>query len=228
MSKKQQTGAIIVAAGSSQRMAGVDKVFALLGGKPMLGRVVDVLQECCAIDRIVIVLSERNLEKGSRLVAEHGWSKVSDICLGGRRRQDSVVVGLSRLKNCYWVLIHDGARPLLTESLIKQGLEAARETGAAVAALPVSDTIKIAGADRFVQRTPLRKTLWAAQTPQVFRFDIISEAYRQAKGKVTDDASLVERLGSKVKLYAGVNSNIKITTPDDLALAQILWHKYGK
>lgn len=228
MSKKQQTGAIIVAAGSSQRMAGVDKVFALLGGKPMLGRVVDVLQECCAIDRIVIVLSERNLEKGSRLVAEHGWSKVSDICLGGRRRQDSVVVGLSRLKNCYWVLIHDGARPLLTESLIKQGLEAARETGAAVAALPVSDTIKIAGADRFVQRTPLRKTLWAAQTPQVFRFDIISEAYRQAKGKVTDDASLVERLGSKVKLYAGVNSNIKITTPDDLALAQVLWHKYGK
>ncbi|MFC1913120.1 2-C-methyl-D-erythritol 4-phosphate cytidylyltransferase [Chloroflexota bacterium] len=228
MNNKQKVGAVVVAAGSSQRMAGVDKVFALLGGKPVLARVVAVLQEYHAIDQIVLVLNEQNLERGRQLVAEHEWSKVSDFCPGGRRRQDSVVAGLSRLSNCDWVLIHDGSRSLLTGALIEQGLEAAKETGAAVAAVPVTDTIKVAGEDRLVRETPPRDTLWAVQTPQVFRFDIITEAYRQAKGEVTDDASLVEQMGYQVKLYPGASSNIKITTPDDLALAQVLWQKYGR
>ena len=228
MNNKQKVGAVIVAAGSSQRMAGVDKVFAPLGGKLVLARVVAVLQGYRAIDQIVVVLSRQNLERGKQLVAEQGWSGVTNVCPGGRRRQDSVVAGLSRLSNCAWVVIHDGARPLLTESLIEQGLEAARETGAAVAAVPVTDTIKIAGDDRLVRETPPRHTLWAVQTPQVFRFDIITEAYRQAKGEVTDDASLVEQLGYQVKLYPGASSNIKVTTPDDLALAQVLWQKYGR
>jgi len=228
VNNKQKVGAVIVAAGSSQRMAGVDKVFALLGGKPVLARVVTVLQGYRAIDQIVVVLSEQNLERGKQLVAEQGWSRVTDVCPGGRWRQDSVVAGLSRLSSCDWVVIHDGARPLLTEALIQQGLEAARETGAAVAAVPVTDTIKIAGDDRLVRETPPRHTLWAVQTPQVFRFDIITEAYRQAKGEVTDDASLVEQLGYQVKLYPGASSNIKVTTPDDLALAQVLWQKYGR
>jgi len=109
--------------------------------------------------------------------------------------------------------------------LIDCGLEAARETGAAVAAVPVTDTIKVAGDDRIVTETPLRHNLWAVQTPQVFRFDIIAEAYRRAKGEVTDDASLVEQLGYRVKLYMGSYDNIKVTTPDDLALAEVLWHK---
>ena len=225
MNNQQKVGAVIVAAGESQRMGGVDKVFAPLAGKPVLVRVIDPFQRCNQIHQIVLVLSEQNLEPGQQLVAEQGWSKVTEVCPGGRRRQDSVVAGLNRLENCHWVVIHDGARLLVTTELIVRGLETARETGAAVAAVPVTDTIKVAGDDHLVQGTPLRRNLWAVQTPQVFRFDIIAEAYRQAKGEVTDDATLVEQLGYRVKLYMGSYDNIKVTTPDDLALAEILWQK---
>jgi 2-C-methyl-D-erythritol 4-phosphate cytidylyltransferase len=223
---QQRVGAVIVAAGSSQRMGGADKVLALLGGKPILARVVDAFQRCNPIDQIIVVLNEQNLERGKQLVAEQGWSKVSDVCAGGRRRQDSVAAGLRRLSNCDWVVIHDGARPLVTVDLINRGLEAAKETGAAVAAVPVTDTIKLAGDDRIVHQTPPRQNLWAVQTPQVFRIDIITEAYSRANGDVTDDASLVEQLGYRVKIYMGSHDNIKITTPDDLALAEVLWRKY--
>ena len=223
---RQRVGAIIAAAGSSRRMGGADKVLALLGGKPILARVVDAFQKCNPIDQIVIVLSEQNLERGKQLVAEQGWSKVIDVCAGGRRRQDSVAAGLKRLSNCNWVVIHDGARPLVTVDLINRGLEAARETGAAVAAIPVTDTIKLAGDDRIVHQTPPRQNLWAVQTPQVFGIDIITEAYSRANGDVTDDASLVEQLGYGVKIYMGSYHNIKITTPDDLALAEVLWQRY--
>ena len=228
MNDRQKVGAVIVAAGSSQRMDGADKVFALLGGKPILARVVDTFQRCNPIDQIVIVLSEQNLERGQQLVAEQGWSKVSDVCAGGRRRQDSVAAGLKRLSNCDWVIIHDGVRPLVTVDLINRGLEAAKETGAAVAAVPVTDTIKLAGDDRIVHQTPPRQNLWAVQTPQVFGIKIITEAYSRANGDVTDDASLVEQLGYRVKIYMGSYDNIKITTPDDLALAEVLWQKHGR
>ena len=226
--EKQRVGAIIVAAGKSQRMGGVDKVLASLGGKPVLARVVDVFQGCASIQQIVVVLGEQNLELGQKLVAEQGWSKVSDVCAGGERRQDSVGAGLSRLSNCDWVIIHDGVRPLVTEDLINRGLEAATETGAAVAAVPVIDTIKVADDDHFVQGTPPRRNLWAVQTPQVFRFDIIAEAYRQAKDEVTDDARLVEQLGYRVKLYMGSYDNIKVTAPVDLVLAEVLWRQHEK
>ena len=215
-----------MAAGESRRMGGVDKVFALLGGKPILVRVVDAFQVCNSVDQIIVVLSEQNLERGQQLVAEQGWSKVSSVCAGGRRRQDSVAAGLRRLSNCSWVVIHDGARPLVTADLINRGLEAARETGAAVAAVPVTDTIKLAGDDRIVQQTPPRQNLWTVQTPQVFGIKIITEAYSQANGDVTDDASLVEQLGYRVKIYMGSYDNVKVTTPDDLALAEVLWRKY--
>jgi len=228
MVNRPRVGAIVVAAGSSRRMGGVDKVFARLGGKPVLARVIDAFQRCNPIDQIVVVLSKQNLERGRRLVAEQGWSKVTEVYLGGKRRQDSVVAGLSRLKNCHWVVIHDGARPLVTVDLIERGLAEAEETGAAVAAVPVTDTIKVAGDDRLVKETPPRHNLWAVQTPQVFRFDIIAEAYRQAKEEVTDDASLVEQLGYRVKLYMGSYDNIKVTTPDDLAMAEVLCQKHGK
>ena len=115
-----------MAAGSSQRMGGVDKVFAPLGGKPILARVVDIFQRCNPVDQIIVVLSEQNLERGKQLVAEQGWSKVSDLCAGGRRRQDSVAAGLGWLGNCHWVVIHDGSRPLVTVDLITRGLEAAK------------------------------------------------------------------------------------------------------
>ena len=223
---QQRVGAVIAAAGSSRRMGGVDKVFALLGGEPILARVVDAFQGCNPIDQIIVVLSEQNLERGQQLVAEQGWPKVIDVCTGGQRRQDSVAAGLRRLSNCDWIIIHDGARPLVTVDLINRGLEAAKETGAAVAAVPVTDTIKLAGDDRIVHQTPPRQNLWAVQTPQVFGIKIITEAYSRASGDVTDDASLVEQLGYGVKIYMGSYDNIKITTPDDLALAEVLWRKY--
>jgi 2-C-methyl-D-erythritol 4-phosphate cytidylyltransferase len=223
MDKQPKVGAVIVAAGKSQRMGGVDKMLALLGDKPVLARVIDVFQGCNSIDQIIVVLSQENLEPGQQLVDKGEWSKVSDVCPGGERRQDSVVAGLNRLSQCDRVVIHDGARPLVTVDLIEQGLEAAQETGAAVAAVPVTDTIKLAGDDLIVQGTPPRQNLWAVQTPQVFRFDMIAEAYRQTKYEVTDDARLVEQLGYKVKLYMGSYDNIKITTPNDLALAEVLW-----
>ena len=209
-------------------MGGVDKAFALLDGKTVLARVVDAFQKCSSVHQVVVVVSQRNLELARRMVAESGWSKVIDVRSGGRRRQDSVATGLSQLNQCHWIVIHDGARPLVTVDLIDRGLIVARETGAAVAGVPVIDTIKVAGDDRVIQETPLRRKLWAVQTPQVFRFDIIAKAYQQAKGEVTDDATLVERLGYKVKLYMGAYDNIKITTPDDLALAELLWQKYGR
>ena len=226
--EKQGVGAVIVAAGSSSRMAGIDKVWALLGDRPILARVVGVFQNCVAISQIVIVLSQSNLKKGEQLVAEYGLSKVTGICQGGRRRQDSVFTGLSRLNQCSWVVIHDGARPLVSKELIEQGLKAAGTTGAAVAAVPVSDTIKVAGEDRLVVETPPRQNLWAVQTPQVFRYDIITQAYRQVDEDVTDDAATVEQLGYPVQLYMGSYDNIKVTTPEDLALARTLWQKYAE
>jgi len=225
---KPKVGAVIVAAGGSQRMGGVDKTLALLAGKPVFARTVDVFQNCSYIDQVVIVLNKKNLERGKQLVAEQGWSKVTDVCLGGKRRQDSVAAGLSLLSNCEWVVIHDGNRPLLTEDLIRRGLAEARETGAAVAAIPVTDTIKVAGDDGIVHQTPPRQNLWAIQTPQVFRYSLITEAYCKAEIEATDDASLVEQLGYRVKLYMGSYDNIKITTPNDLVLAEVLWQKRGK
>ncbi|MFC2047007.1 2-C-methyl-D-erythritol 4-phosphate cytidylyltransferase [Chloroflexota bacterium] len=226
MYDQQKVGAVIVAAGSSGRMGGDDKMFAHLDGKLVLSRVVDTFQRCTLVDQIVLVVSKPSLGRCQQLVTAQEWSKVTDICPGGRRRQDSVAAGLSRLNDCHWVVIHDGARPLVTEELIKHGLEAVRETGAVVAALPVTDTIKIVGDDSLVHQTPSRRNLWAIQTPQIFRFDIITEAYRQTKGEVTDDASLVEQAGYKVKLYSGSYDNIKITTPDDLILAEwMLYHR---
>jgi 2-C-methyl-D-erythritol 4-phosphate cytidylyltransferase len=218
----QKTAAIIAAAGRGERMGGKDKMFAPLAGKPVLAWAVDTFQKCTLIDQIVIVLAENDLEKGKKLAGELGWSKVTDICPGGEERQQSVAAGLGRLKDCQWVVIHDGARPLVTEALIKEGLEAAEETGAAVAAVPVTDTIKLTDDNGFVMGTPPRKSLWAVQTPQVFRFDIITEAHQKADGMATDDASLVERLGYRVKLFMGSYDNIKITTQSDLKLAEIL------
>lgn len=216
-----QAGAVIVGAGSSQRL-GADKVFLPLAGKPLLAWSVDVCQNCELLSQIVIVLNEGNLDSGRNLVAERGWSKVVGVCLGGERRQDSVRQGLKELKRCDWVVIHDGARPFLTLDLIRDGLEAARGTGATTAAVPVKDTIKVGDDNEMVRETLHRQRLWAVQTPQVFRFDIITRAHGQVTDEVTDDATLAERLGYEVKLYMGSYHNIKITTPEDLALAEIV------
>ena len=222
MFNNQKTVAIIVAAGLGERMGGIDKIFTTLVNKPLLVWVVDTFHRCKLIDQIVIVLNKENLRKGERLVKERRWKKVRNVCEGGDERQQSVAEGLKLLKECNWVVIHDGARPMITEIMIKDGLKAAEASGAAVAAVPVTDTIKLADEEGFVLGTPPRKNLWAVQTPQVFRFDIINEAHEKGKDMVTDDATLVEKLGRKTKLYMGSYDNIKITTPNDLALAEIL------
>ncbi|MFO8101266.1 MAG: 2-C-methyl-D-erythritol 4-phosphate cytidylyltransferase [Dehalococcoidia bacterium] len=222
MTNDGKVGVIIVAAGKSRRMGGRDKLFAPVGGVPLLARVLDCFQECRAVDEIVVVLGDDNLEQGRKLVAEHGWSKVSRLCLGGIRRQDSARKGIEELSDCRWVVIHDGARPMVDADLIEKGLAEAALTGAAVAGVPVKDTIKTASAEGFVQGTPQREGLWVAQTPQVFRFDLIKRAHEEISENVSDDAMMVEKLGGKVKLYMGSYKNIKITTPEDLALAEII------
>ena len=216
----EKVGAIVVAAGVGKRMGGADKIFANLAGKPLLARTVDVFQRCPAIDQVIIVLHEDRLQEGWQLIKENRLSKVSDICPGGVRRQDSVKEGLQKLCDCQWVVIHDGARPCLSQTLIDEGLDEARQSGAAVPALSVTDTIKIVDSDSFVIETPLRQHLRSVQTPQVFRYDIISEAYRRSDSDVTDDATLVENLGYRVKVYPGSDTNIKVTTPEDLYLAE--------
>ena len=225
-SKPPKVSAIIVAAGDSWRMGGTDKLFAPLGGEPVLARVLDVFQKCQPVSQVVLVMGAKNIEEGRRIVALGHWSKITDICLGGKRRQDSVAEGLKRLKECDWVIIQDGARPFVTVDLIERGLEAAKETGAAAAAIPVTDTIKEVTDGGIVRQTLPRENLRAVQTPQVFRFDIIKNTYKFVPAEVTDDASLVEKAGYKVKLFTGAYDNIKITSPIDLAAAEALWKKY--
>ena len=217
-----RVGAVIVAAGTSSRMGGIDKVFALLGREPLLARAVRVFQDCPSVDGIVIVVARKSLAHARKLAKEYHWDKVVAVCAGGLRRQDSVREGLKRLAGCEWVVIHDGARPCVSADLIERGLIAARDTGAAIAGVPVKDTIKVVSRRHLVQQTPDRHNLWAAQTPQVFRYDLIAEAHRQADTEVSDDAALVERLGHKVEVYLGSDRNIKVTTPDDLAIAEAL------
>ena len=220
-SEFSKTGGVIVAAGTSQRMRSINKLFVPLGGKPLLAWSVDTCQRCSLIQQIVLVLNDKDLARGWKLKEERGWSKVT-LCPGGTRRQDSVREGLRRIRDCDLVMIHDGARPFLTLNLIKEGLEMVGETGAAVAAVPVKDTIKLAAEGRLVEETLQRDKLWAAQTPQIFSFDVIVRAYEDLAAEVTDDATAVERLGHKVQLYMGDYKNIKVTTTEDLALARII------
>lgn len=217
-----KVGAVITAAGESRRMEGLDKIFATVAGRPVLAHVLHAFQACAAVDQIVVVLNEASLEQGNRLVRERGFSKVSAVCQGGQRRQDSVWQGISRLKDCGWVVVHDGARPCVTPDLIEQGLSQATESGAAIAALPANETIKAVSRDGLIASTPGRANLWTAQTPQVFRSDIIVEAYERNTEDATDDAYLVEAVGHRVKVYRGSPENIKITTPLDLALADFI------
>ncbi len=214
-------GVVILAAGSSRRF-GADKLFLPLGGKPVLAWSLDVFQRSPLIGSIVLVMNEENIQAGRELSALYRWGKVSEICCGGPRRQDSVKQGISRITNDPFLLIHDGARPFVTEDMIARGIEAADQTGAAVPAVPVKDTIKLGSSDNYVKMTLDRELLHCVQTPQVFRSDIIVQAYDQNTADVTDDAALVEKLGYRVKLFTGSYDNIKITTAEDMELACII------
>ena len=221
VNKGKKVGAIILAAGDSQRMGGIDKMFAPLRSKPLLAWSVDTCEGCSLVEQIAITLNNSNWELGQKLKEERGWGKVT-LCLGGARRQDSTKKGLSCLKDCDWVIVHDGARPFLTPKLIKDGLNTALETGAAVAAVPVKDTVKLLDDNGAVKETLPRRQLCIAQTPQIFRFDLLSQAYKELEDEVTDDSAALERSGYEVKLYLGDHNNIKVTTPEDLALAEII------
>jgi 2-C-methyl-D-erythritol 4-phosphate cytidylyltransferase len=218
----ESVGAIIVAAGSSSRMGGVNKVFAPLGGVEVIARALQVFEDSRVVSRIVLVLGADRVMEGRPLAAKLGLTKVTKVVPGGRRRQDSVRAGLEALGECDYVLVHDGPRPFVTEGIIERVLEGARETGAAVPALPVSDTIKEAGDERLVAQTLDRARLVAVQTPQAFRYDLLARAHREVTADVTDDASMVEALGGPVRIVEGDRRNIKITTPEDLALAEAL------
>ncbi len=215
-------GAIIVAAGSGTRMAGADKLFTEVAGQPLLAHAIAPFQECASIERIVLVMAPLNLKRGRDLVERYGFTKATALVKGGERRQDSVRLGLEALGGCDYVAVHDGARPLVTPELIARGLEAARETGAAAPALPIADTVKEAGPNGIVLRTLDRSRLWAVQTPQVFRYELLLRAHREITADVTDDAAMVESLGEPVRLFEGSRANIKVTTVEDLTLIKAL------
>ncbi|MBI2873032.1 MAG: 2-C-methyl-D-erythritol 4-phosphate cytidylyltransferase [Chloroflexi bacterium] len=217
-----QVGAVVAAGGASRRMEGRDKLFAPLNGVPLLAYSVEALEGCPSVGDIVVVLAERNLEAGHRLAKERGWRKVVGLCPGGLRRQDSVRRGLEALPPCQWVLVHDGARPFLDSDIILRGLAEARVTGAAVAAVPLVDTIKAVSSEGTVQATVDRTSLWAVQTPQMFLRALLERAHQEIQEGVTDDASMVERLGHTVRVFPGSHFNLKVTTPEDLRLAEAL------
>lgn len=216
-------GAVIVAAGSASRMGGIDKVMAPLGGEPMIARTVRAFQECDAISEIVVVTREDLIVPIGRLTRD--MSKVTAVVAGGASRQESVHLGLNALSDkVKLAAIHDGARPFVTWQLIDWVVRAANSYGAAAPAIPVKDTIKeVQGF--VVKNTPDRSALRAVQTPQVFDFDILRAALKKAKddgAEVTDDCSAVERMGMSVKIVEGDERNIKITTPLDLKIGELL------
>jgi len=221
----ERIGAIVPAAGSARRMGGRDKLFLSLGGRPLLAWCIDTLELCDLVAELVVALNESGLHRFDRLRESRGWRKTR-ACLGGARRQDSVAAALRSLGEVDWVLVHDGDRPFLTERLISDGIDAARETGASVAAVPSKDTVKVLDSSGLVLKTLERDTLRSVQTPQVFRAGILRRAYEQAADAVTDDATLVERLGVRVRLYDGAYYNLKVTTPDDLTVARALARRW--
>ena len=221
--KLKKCGAVIVAAGSASRMGGIDKVMAPLGGEPMIARTVRAFQECDAVSEIVIVTRE-DLILPIRELTE-SCEKVKAVVAGGKSRQESVGKGLNALsKDVKLAAVHDGARPLITWQLIDCCIRAANTYGAAAPAIPVKDTIKTVEGG-IVVNTPDRSKLNAVQTPQVFDIDMLKGALLKAYqdgAEVTDDCSAVERLGMKVKIVEGDEKNLKVTTPMDLKIAEML------
>ena len=221
--KLKKCGAVIVAAGSASRMGGIDKVMAPLGGEPMIARTVRAFQDCDAVSEIVIVTRPDLILPITELCK--GCSKVTAVVAGGNSRQESVGNGLNALsKDIKLAAIHDGARPLITWQLIDWVIRAATTYGAAAPAIPVKDTVKTVEGG-IVVNTPDRSKLRAVQTPQVFDIDLLKGALLKAQqdgAEVTDDCSAVERLGMKVKIVEGDEKNLKVTTPMDLKIAEML------
>ena len=230
----EDAGVVVVAAGAATRMGGIDKVFAPVAGRPLLLHCLDALHACARVRAVVLVLSKRNLGRGRALVAENRLTKVAAVVTGGARRQDSVRAGLDVLSAASrgghalaWVAVHDAARPFVDEAMLERGISAADATGAAVAAVPATDTIKTVDANRLVVDTPDRSRLWAVQTPQVFRPALLAQAHSEITADVTDDAAMVEMIGGRVAVFEGSSDNIKVTRPEDLAVAEAIAARRG-
>lgn len=219
----QYCGAVIVAAGSASRMGGIDKVMAPLGGEPMILRTVRAFEDCEAVKEIVIVTREDLMGPIAELCS--GFTKIRSVVQGGSSRQESVKLGLLAFsKEVRLAAVHDGARPLVSGELIDKVIRAAHSYGAAAPAIPVKDTIKVLEGG-FIAATPDRSTLRAVQTPQVMDRDLLLGALEKAEQEgtaLTDDCSAVEHIGMRVRLVEGEERNLKVTTPLDLKIAELL------
>lgn len=220
--------AIILAAGQGKRMDNrLNKQFLLLQGMPIIVHTLKVFQAAAEIDRCILVCGRGEEDfYDSEKLRNLGITKGVQVVPGGRERQDSVYCGLANVsEDCSYVMIHDGARPLVTAGIISRVAEAVRVNGAAAVGVPVKDTIKRAGTGDLITETLVREGLWHMQTPQAFRRELIVEAHEQAQKAGyygTDDASLVERMGGAVKIVPGSYENLKITTPEDIIIAEAL------
>jgi len=218
--------AIIVGAGKGKRMGSKDKAFLLLNKKPILLHSVIPFEKSSLIDEIILVVGSNKIDATLKLVKKYKLKKVAAIIAGGKERQDSVYNALNIIDSADFVLVHDIARPFVDAKLIKNCLTAAYKYKSAVLAVSVRDTVK--KGNKFVEATIPRDNLWLIQTPQVFSFNVLKRAYDTAMEKGfygTDDASLVEKLGNKIKIVQGYFDNIKITFPTDLIIAEALLKK---
>lgn len=218
-------GVVIVAAGRGSRMGSAEsKQYLWLKDKPILIHTLMAFESMDFIDGIWLVVGQHDKERCREWIASYDCQKVKHIISGGNERQHSVYRGISTISSEYeWVMIHDGVRPFVTEDMAISCLHQAKRYGSAVAAVPVKDTVKIVDEAGLIRSTPDRRSLWAVQTPQAFRLDQLKEAHEAAQrdGVIgTDDAMLLERLGAKVAVSSGDYANIKITTPEDLLIAE--------
>ncbi|MDD5561797.1 MAG: 2-C-methyl-D-erythritol 4-phosphate cytidylyltransferase [Candidatus Omnitrophica bacterium] len=217
--------AILLAAGKGSRLnSRTPKPLVKICGKPAIIYSLESLNRHPVIDEIVLVLNRANRGQISRLIKKYSFGKLRVLVLGGQRRQDSVYNGLKAAsKNSDWVLIHDSARPFIDAGSITKVIAAAKKTGSAILAVRPKATIKFSRMGNIVSRTLNRDKLWEAQTPQVFKKNILLEAYKKHfRGSVTDDASLIEKSGRRVNIVEGSYSNIKITTVEDLLMAGLI------
>ncbi|MBQ8613058.1 MAG: 2-C-methyl-D-erythritol 4-phosphate cytidylyltransferase [Ruminiclostridium sp.] len=212
--------AIILAAGASSRMQGTNKQLLTLGGVPVILRSALNFQNCPEIIEIIIAARAEDCEEIERLCRDAGVTKLKTVCEGGKSRAESAEIAFSHVEDTDVTAIHDGARPFAYPDLISMVISDAMEHGGAIAAVPVKDTIKITR-DGFIESTPDRSTLYSAQTPQAFRTSLYRKML-ETGGDFTDDSQLAERLGIKVKITAGSYNNIKITTPEDIALGEAI------
>lgn len=223
-----QVQAIIPAAGAGLHQGESSaRVLMPVAGRTLIRRTLEAFDHCSEITGITVLVSQRNLLDVTRELEQDGWRKAIDIRLGGARRQDSVRLGLESLRQSPpdFVIVHDGARPLVTDELIHDGLEAARQHGAATAAVPVHHTYKHVDGSGFVHGTVERSDLMQVQTPQVFRYDWLLEAHENAVKErivVEDDAELIEKLGRPVKVFSGSRRNLKVTTREDALMVEAL------